>query len=60
MKIDWGKTLTSKAIWLGVLTVAISILEFISQQPAGESILTLAIGILIIIVRFLTKDPITK
>ena len=56
MKIDWGKVLTSKTIWLGIFTLAISILEYIQQLPVGVSALTAIIGVLIIVVRFLTND----
>ena len=60
MKIDWGKVITSKTVWLGIITCLISVLEFIQQNPPNTSVITLIIGILIIILRFLSKDSLTS
>jgi ABC-type Mn2+/Zn2+ transport system permease subunit len=59
-KIDWGKTLTSKAVWLGLLTVLAGIIEYLANVPPTASIGTIIVGCLTIVIRFLTKDPITK
>ena len=56
MQIDWGKVLTSKTVWLGVLIVAGGIAEYIAGLPAEASIPTIIAGCLSIIVRFLTND----
>jgi len=48
----------SKTVWLGVLIVAGGIAEYISGLPAGTSIATIFAGILTVIVRFLTNQPI--
>lgn len=60
MNIDWGKTLTSKTIWLGVMVILTGIIEYLNSVPVGASTGTLLIGILGILIRFLTKDSITK
>ena len=49
---------TSKTLWLGVLIVAGGIAEYIGGLPAETSIPLMVAGILTIIVRFLTKQPI--
>ena len=48
----------SKTVWLGVLIVAGGIAEYIGGLPAETSIPLMVAGILTIIVRFLTKQPI--
>ncbi len=58
--IDWSKTLTSKTVWLGILTVAIGIIEFLAGVPAGASAATIIVGVLGVIIRFLTNEPIVK
>ena len=60
MNIDWGKTLTSKTVWLGILTVAIGVTEFLAGVPAGASVATILVGVMGVIIRFLTNQPITK
>jgi len=59
-KVDWGKTLTSKTVWLGVLMVAAGIAEYLGNVPAEASIGTIVAGCITIIIRFITKDAITK
>lgn len=59
-QIDWGKTLTSKTVWLGTLTILIGVIEYLNGVPVGASTGTVLIGIIGIIIRFLTKDSITK
>jgi len=60
MNIDWGKTLTSKTVWLGILIVAGGIAEYIAGLPAGASIATIIAGVIGIVIRYLTTDSITK
>jgi len=49
----------SKTNWLGMMTVAGSIIEFIFGQPAGTSIAQLIVGIMILICRAYTNTAIT-
>lgn len=58
--IDWKKVLTSKTIWLGVLMCVAAIIEYAAGLPAGTSLLQAVSGILTVIIRFLTKDSLTK
>ncbi len=58
--INWGKILTSKTVWLGVLIVAGGIAEYIAGLPPGASVPTIIAGCLSIIVRFLTTDSLTE
>ncbi len=60
MNIDWGKTLTSKTVWLGVLTVLAGIMEYLNGVPATASTGTVIVGVLGIVIRFLTNDSIVK
>jgi hypothetical protein len=59
VKIDWSKVITSKTVWLGIITCLISVLEYIQQLPHNVGVITGVIGVLIIIVRFLTNDGLT-
>lgn len=56
MKIEWGKVLTSKTVWLGVLMVAAAILEYLNGLPVGTSGSQAIFGCLTILIRFLTND----
>ncbi len=58
--IDWGKFLTSKTIWLGVLMILAAIVEYIAGLPSGTSILQAISGCLTIVIRFLTNDSLIK
>ena len=60
MSIDWGKTLTSKTIWLGVLMLTAAIVEYYAGLPQGATLIQGISGALTILVRFLTTDAITK
>lgn len=60
MHIQWGKVLTSKTVWLGVLMVIGAIIEYFAGLPAGTSTLQALSGVFTILVRFLTKDAIVK
>ena len=50
----------SRTIWLSVLIVVGGIAEYIAGLPAGVSASTTFAGIIYIIVRFLTTQPIGK
>ena len=50
----------SKTIWLSILIVAGGIAEYISGLPAGVSISTTIAGVLGIVIRFLTSQPVGK
>ncbi len=60
MEISWGKVLTSKTVWLGVLMIAAGVVEFIAGLPPGATWTQIVSGILAIIIRFLTKDSLLK
>ena len=60
MQLDWGKILTSKAVWLGVLMIGAAIAEYIAGLPANTSIAQGISGVLTVVVRFLTKDSLLK
>ncbi len=60
MQIDWGKVLTSRTVYLGVLMILAAIAEYIAGLPAGTSWAQGISGGLTIIVRFLTRDALTK
>ena len=60
VKIQWGKILTSKTLWLNVIAVVI----FIIQSLQGKAWLpaeyqAIILGVLNMIVRFLTNDSLT-
>ena len=48
----------SKMIWLGVIEVAGGVIEFIFSLPVGASVTTIVTGIVTIILRTITKQPI--
>ena len=50
----------SRTVWLNILIVAGGIAEFIGGLPAGASATTIAVGIIGILIRFLTNQPISK
>jgi hypothetical protein len=56
MKIEWGKILTSKLVWLGILEVLIGIFGYAATLPEETRISAAIAGILTVIFRFLTKD----
>jgi len=61
MKIDWGKVLTSKTLWLNLIACIIAIIQTLDGQawfsPEAQ---VLILGILNAIVRFLTSDSLVK
>jgi hypothetical protein len=60
MKIDWGKTLTSKLVWTGIIEVLIGIFGYLATIPEGARAMAVIAGCLTILFRFLTKDTIVK
>lgn len=60
-KIDWGKVFTSKTVWLNIIAVILFIVQSAEGQawiPAPYQVLIL--GVLNMIVRFLTSDSLLK
>lgn len=63
VKKMWKRWFQSKVVWLGILTFIISLLSFlqgeelIKQYPEVISILGIIIGVLTIIVRYMTDQP---
>ncbi len=60
MKIDWGKVLTSKTIWLGMIMLAGAVAEYLSGLPANATVAQAISGILTILVRFMTSDSLVE
>lgn len=50
----------SKLIWLGALEVAIGIANYISTLDPGTSIAVIVAGILTVIFRIVTKQPLSR
>jgi len=56
----------SKAVWLGILTLVVSILSFlegeewIAAYPGLVAALGTVVGIATVVIRFLTKTPLKK
>jgi len=61
--LPWKKWFESKSIWLGILTVALSLATFLTNEewvkeyPQLVAILGSAVGILTIILRYFTEKP---
>lgn len=55
-KIDWGKVISSKTVWLGVLEILVGIFSYLDSVPAGTRIGVIIAGCITIIIRFLTND----
>ena len=55
-----GKWFTSRTIWVGAVTLVYGILLFagVVSEPFSPEILSTILGIIIIILRVLTKEPI--
>ncbi len=65
--MDHGKSrLASKTVWLGILTMVISVIgliagqEWVRDYPIVVSGLGLAVGILTVIVRHFTDQPLKR
>ena len=57
MKIDWGKVITSKTLWLNIIACIIAIIQVLSGEIWFDPKLqSLILGILNVFVRFLTND----
>ncbi len=57
VRIDWGKVLTSKTLWLNVIGCAIAIIQVLSGEAWFDPKLqVLILGVLNAFVRFLTND----
>jgi len=50
---DWYK---SKLFWLGVLQILVSVGEYLAGVPAGTSLITVATGIITIVLKFLQQS----
>ena len=65
MKIDWGKVMTSKTLWMNVVLLLIGIVDYIVANSAGFhfipwQVLGLATVILNMVFRFLTNDSLVN
>ena len=49
----------SKSLWLGVIICAGGVAEYLAGLPAEASISTIIAGVMTVIVRFVTKQPIS-
>ncbi len=59
--IDWSKVLTSKTLWLNVIAVVIFIIQGLEGKAWIDPIYqAVIIGVLNMIVRFLTNDSLQK
>lgn len=54
------KWYTSKAVWLGVIMCSAAIGEFLAGLPPTAAITQIVSGILTIVARFVTSEPITQ
>ena len=61
-RIDWGKVLTSKTLWLNAIACIIVIIQALSGEAwFNPELQVLILGILNALIRFLTQDSlITK
>jgi len=56
--MNWGKFLTSKTVWVSVLTVIGGVIEFLAGLPVAASGATVALGVLNVVIRYFTTDAI--
>ncbi len=56
--VDVKAWFTSKTVWVAILTVAGGIVEYLVGLPIGVSIGTVLLGIINILLRFSTNQPI--
>lgn len=54
---NWWK---SKLIWLGVLEIAIGVVNYVATLDPGTSASAVIAGVLTIIFRYVTKQPLAK
>lgn len=57
MSKKWWK---SKTFWLGILMCVAAVAEYLAGLPVGASVVQMISGILTIVVRFVTSQPIGK
>jgi len=50
----------SKLVWLGVLEIAVGVAVYISTLEPGTSISVIVAGVLTIVFRIVTKQPLSK
>ncbi len=55
-QIDWGKTLTSKTMFLGLFMLLTALIEYWAGLPGAVTLPQAISGVFTIITRFLTKD----
>ena len=61
MKVNWGRVLTSKTVWLNTIACVIAIIQVLSGEAWFDPKLqSLILGILNVLVRFLTNDSLTN
>jgi hypothetical protein len=58
--VESKKWYLSKGFWLGVVIAAGGIAEYIANLPPEASIPAIVSGVMVIIVRLVTNQPITK
>lgn len=54
---SWWK---SKLIWLGIVEVAGGVVEYLFALPPGTSVATIVTGIITIILRAITNQPVGR
>ena len=52
--------LKSKTFWFGILTLLGAVITYLVELPVGVTVGTAAVGIINILLRFLTNQPIGK
>ena len=61
MKINWGRILTSKTLWLNTIACIIAIIQVLSGEAwFAPEVQVLILGVLNAIVRFLTNDSLRE
>ncbi len=58
--MDWKKLLTSRTVWLGLLTIAAAGADALASGAGWRQIVVAIIGTAIIILRTKTTEAITK
>jgi len=60
VKAEVKKWFTSKTVWIGMLTIMAGIIEYMVGLPEGAAAGTIIIGVVNIVIRFLTRQPLGK
>ncbi len=59
--IDWGKVISSKTLWLNVIAIVLFIVQFAGGHawinPEWQALI---LGVLNMVVRFMTTDALTR